>query len=543
MNNNNILTQESNSNFFSRHDVINQMAQVLGINEAQFIKQLHYWLNRKTTGVIIDGQKYIYNACVKWVREQFSWLSTSSFYRVTRKLRDWGIVEFCKPLAKQRDQTGFYRINYDVLQMVMGDRIDIANQTVSPPENTVVDDFSLTQVTLFALSRCSYISNITSQALTKTATASENISSVEGEKITKGNNLPKTNSTHLDGSKNDQSEDATQIPGSGINPPYVEQKVNQKADNTNTNSEASKKACREQVAAEAKRIMAQRELAQREQAQLQAEADESAERLRAAWTEVEPPQPMTKSDQPPVNQPVEPQTQSSKPSVAQSVQKPKTRSDKPSALPIKPRTQQGVIPARERPAVERRVASPRAFRGSDSVDPFKKPIKKSDQKPINKSDKKSVSKNQFKIKNSNWESHLDQLDTLGVPLNKTVVSMVKFHSTQEVEAAIEIYKYRKRNSHIKNPSGYFVQAIKQNWAGNYRWQKENLKDEEIDENTVFRYWYEMARELGDCQKWEYRDDGVRWIDMNGVWESWYLLLERGITPEYLRRKLDRYRNP
>ncbi len=70
----------------------------------------------------------------------------------------------------------------------------------------------------------------------------------------------------------------------------------------------------------------------------------------------------------------------------------------------------------------------------------------------------------IKVVNKEWKSHLDQLDSLGVGINATVVKVVKTNGKENVERAIALLKSRKRDGHISNAAGFFVQALKQNWG-------------------------------------------------------------------------------
>ena len=143
---------------------------------------------------------------------------------------------------------------------------------------------------------------------------------------------------------------------------------------------------------------------------------------------------------------------------------------------------------------------------------------------------KSSAKCSIKVVNKEWKSHLDQLDQLGVGINLTVVKVVKSNQKENVEKAVALLKARKRDGHISNPAGFFVQALKQNWG------QEVAKTE--DSQSVFRYWYDMARELGYCQGAEIRD-GEQWVLLSGNWEKWESAVERGYSVEYLRKVLGR----
>ncbi len=73
-----------------------------------------------------------------------------------------------------------------------------------------------------------------------------------------------------------------------------------------------------------------------------------------------------------------------------------------------------------------------------------------------------------------------------------------------MDSAIAILKRRKRERLIPNPAGYFVQALKEGWAkGSNLANEENLDNADVA--SIFRYWYDLARELGYCSATEVRD--------------------------------------
>ncbi len=143
---------------------------------------------------------------------------------------------------------------------------------------------------------------------------------------------------------------------------------------------------------------------------------------------------------------------------------------------------------------------------------------------------KSSAKCSIKVVDKEWKSHLDQLDSLGVGINPTVVKVVKVNQKEDVERAIALLKARKRDGHISNPSGFFVQALKQNWG-------QEVSNTE-DSQATFRYWYGMARELGYCQGAEIRDN-EQWVLLSGNWEKWESAVNRGYSVDYLRKVLGR----
>ena len=145
------------------------------------------------------------------------------------------------------------------------------------------------------------------------------------------------------------------------------------------------------------------------------------------------------------------------------------------------------------------------------------------------------------IVNTKWEKLIPLLDGAGIPINKTVTSLLKLYPKEKIESAIALVKVRKREHHIPNVSGYFVSALKGDWGSKTLVDREETGDRqsaEIDKATVFRYWYELARELGYCSGQQVRD-GEQWINLSGSWEKWDDAVKRGYSLDYLKKIMKR----
>lgn len=93
------------------------LAQVIGLNEAIILQQIHYWLNNpKAEGRIDeDGNKWIYNTYEQWHEDNFPFWSADKIQRIFLKLEELGVIISAQLDAKKRDMTKFYRIDYDKL--------------------------------------------------------------------------------------------------------------------------------------------------------------------------------------------------------------------------------------------------------------------------------------------------------------------------------------------------------------------------------------------------------------------------------------------
>jgi hypothetical protein len=139
------------------------------------------------------------------------------------------------------------------------------------------------------------------------------------------------------------------------------------------------------------------------------------------------------------------------------------------------------------------------------------------------------------IVNYKWKDLIPELDGMGIAMNQTVTSLLKLYSSEEVRAAIALLKARKREKHIPNVAGYFVSALKGDWGS-----KEIIGSEEAEVDTalLFRYWYDLARELGYCSGQKVRE-GEQWINLSGTWERWADAVSRGYSLEYLKKIMKR----
>jgi hypothetical protein len=135
----------------------------------------------------------------------------------------------------------------------------------------------------------------------------------------------------------------------------------------------------------------------------------------------------------------------------------------------------------------------------------------------------------------NWEKLIPELDGAGIPINKTVKSLLKLYPKEKVEEAIALLRARKREKHIPNVAGYFVSALKGEWGSKSLVES---GETEVDKAAIFRHWYDLARELGYCSGQEIRE-GSQWICLSGAWEKWEEAVSRGYSLEYLKKIMKR----
>jgi len=94
--------------------VLPSLAKEIGLNEAIFLQQLHYWLNRSEHSP--DGRKWIYNTASGWV-EQLPFWSEKTIRRIIKSLRDMNLIETTDRFNKKNyDKTTWFTINYHELE-------------------------------------------------------------------------------------------------------------------------------------------------------------------------------------------------------------------------------------------------------------------------------------------------------------------------------------------------------------------------------------------------------------------------------------------
>lgn len=145
---------------------------------------------------------------------------------------------------------------------------------------------------------------------------------------------------------------------------------------------------------------------------------------------------------------------------------------------------------------------------------------------------------EVKIINTEWRSLVEELDGLGVQINKTLISLVKIYSEEEVRKAVALLKIRKREKFIPNMAGYFTAALKGGWINSSVTKDEPTDEESINKADIFRLWYELAKELGYCSGQEVRE-GEQWVLLSGKWERWEEASNRGYSLFYLKKVMKR----
>ena len=85
---------------------------------AQFLSQLHYWLNHNNNlGIVSDGAKWIYNSAKDWADQLC--MSSRTVQRLISSLNTSGVLEVKKLSANKHNRTNHYTINYEILEKLI----------------------------------------------------------------------------------------------------------------------------------------------------------------------------------------------------------------------------------------------------------------------------------------------------------------------------------------------------------------------------------------------------------------------------------------
>ena len=115
--------------------ILPSLAKLVGINEAIFLQQVHYWLGKSTT--MHKGSRWTYNTVQQWA-DQLEIFSVATIERVVARLKKAGLLLVEKLNPNKSDRTNFYSINYSKLAQLLGQDASL-NLLDSSPQNEVME--------------------------------------------------------------------------------------------------------------------------------------------------------------------------------------------------------------------------------------------------------------------------------------------------------------------------------------------------------------------------------------------------------------------
>lgn len=98
--------------------VLPTLAEKVGVYEAIFLQQLHYWLNKSEH--VYDGRRWVYNSMESW-HNQFPFISVSTIRRIIKKLEEEKIILTGNFNRYKMDRTKWYTIDYEALDSLFQD--------------------------------------------------------------------------------------------------------------------------------------------------------------------------------------------------------------------------------------------------------------------------------------------------------------------------------------------------------------------------------------------------------------------------------------
>lgn len=105
--------------------ILPTLAQKIGLYEAIFLQQLHYWLTKSNH--LYDGRHWVYNSIESW-HEQLPFISVSTIRRVIKKLEEEKILLTGNFNSSKLDRTKWYTIDYEALESLLGDEDKSSDQ-------------------------------------------------------------------------------------------------------------------------------------------------------------------------------------------------------------------------------------------------------------------------------------------------------------------------------------------------------------------------------------------------------------------------------
>ena len=124
--------------------VLPTLATKIGLNEAMFLQQLHYWIDRSKHEM--EGHRWIYNTIEDWCK-QFPFWSRRTIVRVISSLERHGLVLTANYNRKGFDRTKWYTVNYELLAKMEAEPMPSVPSPEEKEEDNQLEDALLEDVT------------------------------------------------------------------------------------------------------------------------------------------------------------------------------------------------------------------------------------------------------------------------------------------------------------------------------------------------------------------------------------------------------------
>lgn len=90
--------------------ILPTLAERIGLNEALFLQQLHYWISKSNH--LHEGKRWVYNSYEGW-QKHFPFWSVATIKRIVASLKNKGLIEIKNFNSLKLDRTNWYTINYN----------------------------------------------------------------------------------------------------------------------------------------------------------------------------------------------------------------------------------------------------------------------------------------------------------------------------------------------------------------------------------------------------------------------------------------------
>ena len=114
------------------------IVKMFGSNEAFFLQQLHYWLQKSQN--VVDGKLWVYHSFEEWAQE-ISFLSGRTIQRIVQRLQEHGVIEVSHHGKGRFDRTNWYTIDYEKLMQLVAE-YRAKNGVIKATESVGDDDVS-----------------------------------------------------------------------------------------------------------------------------------------------------------------------------------------------------------------------------------------------------------------------------------------------------------------------------------------------------------------------------------------------------------------
>ena len=153
--------------------IIPSLAKKIGLNQAIFLQQVHYWLEQKRN--IQDGKSWVYNSFEEW-QKQFPFWSVRTLKRIVAELETEGLILSTTTYNRQNlNRKKWYTIDYDKFNALMETEIKNSVISSSAKKNNTkssVDNFAKEKEEVEIKSMSKIGENIERNLSTKSQTAS-----------------------------------------------------------------------------------------------------------------------------------------------------------------------------------------------------------------------------------------------------------------------------------------------------------------------------------------------------------------------------------